>query len=158
MYAITDRRQLPDIEFIFTIEDMADDPNNPLWVLTRRAQDSKVWLMPDFGFWSWNVKGIGPYGQVVSEIVERDVDHNWGKKQKKLVWRGKLSFAPRLRRALIQVAKDKPWSAVRALRWASEESMRADFISSVDQCDYMFIAHTEGLSTSDVVNPNSHSV
>ena len=157
MYAITDRRQLPNIEFVFTIEDMADDPNNPLWVLTRRAQDSKVWLMPDFGYWSWNVKGIGPYSQVVSEIVERDVDRNWDKKQRKLIWRGKLSFAPRLRRALIQMAKDKPWSAVRALRWASEESMRADFVSSVDQCDYMFIAHTEGLSIFMLLGPSSHS-
>ena len=145
MTAYHQRRELPDIEFTFTIEDMADNPNNPIWALARRAHDQDVWLMPDFGFWSWNVEGIGPYNQVVSDIIDQDVDAHWEKKQKKLIWRGKLSFAPKLRRALIQMAKNKSWSAVRALRWGNEESMRNDFVSSVDQCNYMFIAHTEGI-------------
>ena len=144
MTAFTQRRELSNIEFVFTIEDMANDPNNALWALTRRVQDHKIWLMPDFGFWSWNVEGVGPYGQVVSEIVSQDIDQEWKNKERKLMWRGKLSFAPKLRRALIEVAKNKPWSAVRALQWKSEESMREDFVSPVDQCNYMFIAHTEG--------------
>ena len=146
MSAYHRRRDLPNIEFIFTIEDMAQNPKDSIWALTRRAHDQDIWLMPDFGFWSWNVEGIGPFGQVVSDIAEKDVDSHWEKKQKKLIWRGKLSFAPRLRRALVQMAKHKSWSAVRALRWGNEESMRKDFISSIDQCDYMFIAHTEGAS------------
>ena len=148
MTAIPDRRDLPNIEFAFTIEDMADEPGHPLWVLTRRAQDQQVWLMPDFGFWSWNVQGIGPYTQVVSEIKEREVDSHWEQKQKKLVWRGKPSFSPKLRRALLDVARGKSWADVRALRWQDTESMSHDFISSVDQCQYMFIAHVEGRSYS----------
>ncbi|MCJ1334818.1 hypothetical protein MMC09_000083 [Bachmanniomyces sp. S44760] len=146
--AIPTRRELPNIEFAFTIEDMADDPSVPIWALTRRIQDEQVWLMPDFGFWSWNLDGVGPYGQVVDEIKERDVEGHWETKEKKLVWRGKLSFAPKLRRALLAIAKDKPWSAVRALRWWDKKSMQNDFVSSVDQCNYMFIAHAEGRSYS----------
>ena len=145
------RRDLPNVEFIFTIEDMADDPDHPLWVLTRRIEDHQLWLMPDFGFWSWNVDGIGPYTQVVSEISTREVDRKWDKKEEKLVWRGKLSFAPKLRRALLDAAHDKSWSAVRALQWFSEDSMMNDFMSSVDQCNYLFIAHTEGRSAYPLV-------
>ena len=154
MTAVARRQEFPNIEFVFTIEDMSNDPNNALWALTRRVQDHKVWLMPDFGFWSWNVEGIGPYGPVVSEIINQDIEQEWKNKEKKLMWRGKLSFAPKLRRALIEVAKNKPWSAVKALRWKSEKSMSEDFVSSADQCKYMFIAHTEGksnLSTSALV-------
>ena len=80
----------------------------------------------------------------MDEIKERDVEGHWETKEKKLVWRGKLSFAPKLRRALLAIAKDKPWSAVRALRWWDKKSMQNDFVSSVDQCNYMFIAHAEG--------------
>ena len=144
MTALAERRELSNIEFVFTIEDMASDPNNALWALTRLVQDHGIWLMPDFGFWSWNVEGIGPYGQVVSEIFSQDIDQEWKNKERKLMWREKLSFAPKLRRALIEVAKNKPWSAVRALQWKSEDSMREDFVSPVDQCNYMFIAHAEG--------------
>ncbi|KAI9845620.1 MAG: hypothetical protein M1837_004594 [Sclerophora amabilis] len=146
---IQQRRDVPNIEFAFTIEDMADDPNDPVWALTRRSKDDEVWLMPDFGFWSWNREGIGPYSQIASDIIDREEHHEpWEKKEKKLLWRGKLSFAPKLRRALLKVAKNKPWSAVRALRWWDKESMENDFISSVDQCRYMFIAHAEGRSFS----------
>ena len=153
MTAIPHRRQLlPDIEFVFTIEDMADDPANPLWVLTRRAQDEQLWLMPDFGFWSWNVEGIGPYSEVVKQIEwhETDIEESWSKKIKKLVWRGKPSFAPKLRRGLIEAARGKSWSDVTTIRWEDNESMGKDFISSVDQCQYMFIAHVEGRSKEEL--------
>ncbi|KAI9758252.1 MAG: hypothetical protein M4579_003111 [Chaenotheca gracillima] len=142
------RREMPNIEFAFTIEDMADDPSVPIWALTKRSKDESVWLMPDFGFWSWNREGIGPYSQIASDIIEREQIEPWEKKEKRLVWRGKLSFAPKLRRALLNVAKNKSWSDVRALRWWSTESMENDFVSSVDQCKYMFIAHAEGRSYS----------
>ncbi|MCJ1434063.1 hypothetical protein MMC27_003429 [Xylographa pallens] len=150
MTAIASRRTLPNIEFFFTIEDMADDPNTPLWVLTRRIQDEMVWLMPDFGFWSWNIEGIGPFSQVQSEIAVRDADPDgqWSRKIPKLVWRGKPSFNFKLRRALVDVARSKPWADVRTLQWQSETSMRESFISSVNHCEYMFLAHVEGRSYS----------
>ena len=150
MTAIASRRDLPNIEFFFTIEDMADDPSAPLWVLTRRIQDETVWLMPDFGFWSWNIEGVGPFSQVVSEIAARDVDPDdqWLKKIPKLVWRGKPSFNFKLRRALVDVAKGKPWADVRTIQWQSESSVRESFISSLNHCDYMFLAHAEGRSYS----------
>ncbi|MCJ1286564.1 hypothetical protein MMC26_005910 [Xylographa opegraphella] len=150
MTAVASRRALPNIEFFFTIEDMADDPNTPLWVLTRRIQDEMVWLMPDFGFWSWNIEGIGPFGQVLSEIAARDTDPDggWSRKIPKLVWRGKPSFNFKLRRALLDVASGKPWADVRAIQWQSETSMRESFLSSVNYCDYMFLAHAEGRSYS----------
>ncbi|MCJ1474035.1 hypothetical protein MMC13_002693 [Lambiella insularis] len=150
MTAIPSRKELPNIEFFFTIEDMADDPDVPLWVLTRRVQDEMVWLMPDFGFWSWNLEGIGPFSQVASGIAARDTDpdEQWSKKIPKLVWRGKPSFNFKLRRALLNAARGKPWADVRTIRWQSKTSMEEDFISSADHCDYMFLAHAEGRSYS----------
>lgn len=44
-------REIPNVILTFTVEDMADDPNVPLWVLARRAEDENLWLMPDFGLW-----------------------------------------------------------------------------------------------------------
>jgi len=140
------RGATPNIEFVFTIEDMARDPSKPLWVLARRTQDRNLWLMPDFGFWSWNVREIGPWTEVLSEVVRREEYEPWETKKKKLIWRGKLAYAPKLRRALLDATKNKPWSAVSAIQWHDPHSMEVDFLGPVDQCGYLFIAHAEGMA------------
>jgi hypothetical protein len=59
-----------------------------------------------------------------------------------LVWRGKPSFAPKLRRALIEAARDKPWADIKQLDWDTGHNV----LRMEDHCRYMFIAHVEGES------------
>ncbi|KAF3482776.1 uncharacterized protein GIQ15_02100 [Arthroderma uncinatum] len=138
----------PSIEFIFSVEDRVDDvaaPGHPLWALARKATEESVWLIPDFGFWAWDnaANAIGPYNQVVDRIQRQEVTVPWSSKADKLVWRGKLSFAPKLRRNLLDVARDQPWGDVKEIVWTEKQN----FISMDDHCKYKFIAHVEGKSS-----------
>ncbi|KAL1958399.1 hypothetical protein VTO42DRAFT_4500 [Malbranchea cinnamomea] len=137
----------PTLEFVFSIEDKLEDianprKNDPIWVLGRKTTEESVWLMPDFGFWAWEnqFNQIGPFDQVVGRIVAREREIPWEKKKKQLVWRGKLSFAPKLRRALLEAARNKPWGDVKELVWKKKDN----FLPMDEHCDYMFIAHVEG--------------
>jgi hypothetical protein len=82
---------------------------HPVWVLSRKASEESVFLIPDFGYWSWAKSNIGPYGQVVERIITAEYGLKFADKEQKLVWRGKLSFAPKLRRALLDIARGEPW-------------------------------------------------
>ncbi|GES63690.1 lipopolysaccharide-modifying protein [Aspergillus terreus] len=137
------RLSLPAIEFVFSIEDRVDDidaTGHPVWVVSRKVSEESVFLMPDFGYWSWAKSHIGPYGQVVERIQAAESNLDFMDKERKLVWRGKLSFAPKLRRALLDVARGKPWGDVKELEWSNKEN----FLTMEDHCRYMFIGHVEG--------------
>lgn len=149
--ASSNRTSHPTIEFIFSIEDRVDDvdaASHPVWVLSRKASEESVILMPDFGYWSWAKSNIGPYGQVVQSIMAAESNMKFADKERKLVWRGKLSFAPKLRRTLLDIARGKPWGDVKELDW----SKKVNFLSMEDHCRTMFIAHVEG--TFFFHNPN----
>ncbi|KAJ6178269.1 glycosyl transferase family 90-domain-containing protein [Penicillium mononematosum] len=144
-----DPAAIPNTEFIFSVEDKLDDvagSGHPLWMLARKATEEAVWLMPDFGFWSWNNDNleamIGPFDRVVDHIEKNEVP--WHERINKLVWRGKLSFAPKLRRTLLEVARGQPWGDIKDLEWKN----KANFLSMEDHCKYRFIAHVEGRSYS----------
>jgi hypothetical protein len=139
------RSSIPNIEFVFTVEDLPAQPTKPLWTLTRRAQDEELWLMPDFGWWSWDMPQIGALDEIAEEAIQRESIEPWDQKHEKLVWRGKLTMAPKLRRALLDAAKGKSWSDVGQVRW-SDPDFKEQFLGPVDQCSYMFIAHAEGKS------------
>lgn len=135
------------IEFIFSVEDRVDDVQgggHPIWALARKASEQSVWLMPDFGFWSWEhwKQDIGPYGQAVDRVLDKEarLGGSFHDKQRQLVWRGKLSFAPKMRRALLETARNQTWGDVKALDWRNKENA----MSLEDHCRYMFIAHVEG--------------
>ncbi|PGH17670.1 hypothetical protein AJ79_01032 [Helicocarpus griseus UAMH5409] len=145
---IADSARTLNIEFVFSVEDKVEDVSGagyPLWVYGRKATEESVWLIPDFGLWAWGnpASGIGPYDQVVKHIEMHDND-SWSSKIPKLIWRGKLSFAPKLRRALLEKARNKSWGDVKELIWSEKNH----FISMEDHCKYMFIAHLEGRSFS----------
>ncbi|KAE8383255.1 glycosyl transferase family 90-domain-containing protein [Aspergillus bertholletiae] len=136
-----------DTEFVFSVEDKVEDvagPDHPLWVLARKATEESVWLMPDFGFWSWGHidSQIGPYDEVVKLVKDHELP--WEEKKDKLVWRGKLSFAPKLRRTLLEVVRHYTWDDVKEVEWKN----MANFLSMENHCDYRFIAHVEGRSYS----------
>lgn len=143
LVADADRAARPDVEFVFSVEDKVDDvtdPDNPVWVLSRSAAEEAVWLMPDFGYWAWEnpQNSIGPYDQVVERVKRADL--SWAEKKRQLVWRGKPSFAPKLRRALMEAARDQPWGDVKQVDWDD----RTNILRMEDHCRYMFIAHVEG--------------
>ena len=147
-----DRRKLPNIEFIFSIEDKADDVSgdgHPLWVLARRAPEESLWLIPDFGFWAWdNIiydknNEIGPYDEVVAKAMQVEKKLDFAAKEPKLVWRGKLSFAPKLRRALLDRSRNEEWGDVKELNW----KVQHNYLTLEDHCKYQFIAHAEGMYT-----------
>lgn len=136
---------IPNIEFVFSVEDLPAQPTKPMWSLARRVQDHNLWLIPDFGFWSWDMPSLGTLDEVANEAIDRESVEPWDQKMEKLVWRGKITFAPKLRRALLDAAKGKPWSDVGQLKW-TDPNFKEQFLGPVDQCNYMFIAHAEGMS------------
>ncbi|KAL6235524.1 hypothetical protein BDW75DRAFT_209287 [Aspergillus navahoensis] len=150
LVADPDRSTRTEIEFVFSIEDkLADvtDSEHPVWVLARTADEEAAWLMPDFGYWAWDHlhTTIGPYDQVVEQA--EGYDHiPWKDKQQQLVWRGKPSFAPKLRRALMDATRGQPWADVQAVDW--REQGKSNVLTMEDHCKYMFIAHVEGRSYS----------
>ncbi|KAF2643144.1 hypothetical protein P280DRAFT_488270 [Massarina eburnea CBS 473.64] len=139
-----DRSSIPNIEFILSVEDLPAQPQKPIWMLARRAQDEDLWLMPDFGWWSWDMPQLGAFDEVLAEATQRESIEPWDQKQEKLVWRGKVTMAPKLRRALIDAAKGKPWSDVGQVKW-NDPDFKEQFKGPIDQCNYMFIAHAEDL-------------
>ena len=135
-----------NIEFIFSMEDQVDNVGavgHPIWVFSRKASEESVWLMPDFGYWLWGhlSNNIRPYGQAVNHVLATESSLPFLEKTKKLVWRGKLSFTPKLQRALLDTAWNKEWGDVKELDW----SKKANFLSMEDHCKYMFIGHVEGI-------------
>lgn len=143
---------IPNIEFVFSVEDLPAQPTKPMWSLARRVQDHNLWLIPDFGFWSWDMPSLGTIDEVANEAIERESIEPWDQKQEKLVWRGKITFAPKLRRALLDAAKGKQWSDVGQLKW-TDPNFKEQFLGPVDQCNYMFIAHAEGMSENTELAP-----
>ncbi|KAF7521299.1 hypothetical protein PCG10_008400 [Penicillium crustosum] len=131
-----------DLEFVFSVEDKVEDVTNsewPVWVFSRTSTEEGVWLMPDFSFWAWDNRDnyMGPYDQVVERIERMDIP--WSEKTPQLVWRGKPSFAPKLRRALMEAARDKSWGDVKQVDWNTGSNV----LRMEDHCHYMFIAHVE---------------
>ncbi|KAJ5089070.1 hypothetical protein N7532_007754 [Penicillium argentinense] len=144
LVADRDRAAQRDIEFVFSVEDKVEDvtnPEHPVWVFARTPTEEGVWLIPDFSFWAWDNPNnyIGPYDQVVDRIQRLDIP--WDEKKPQLVWRGKPSFAPKLRRALMEAARDKPWGDVKQVEWSTGTNV----LKMEDHCHYMFIAHVEGV-------------
>ncbi|KAF2202909.1 hypothetical protein GQ43DRAFT_470479 [Delitschia confertaspora ATCC 74209] len=139
--------KIPNIEFVFSVEDLPAHPESPLWVLARRAQDENLWLIPDFGFWTWDVPQLGTFSEVREQAIERESKESWDQKIEKLVWRGKVTMAPKLRRALLEASNGKSWSDVGQVRW-NEPEFKEQFLGPVEQCRWMFIAHVEGRSYS----------
>jgi hypothetical protein len=159
--AYPDRHLLPNIEFIFTTEDFANDPTGrgPIWAYSKREEDTSVWLMPDFGYWAWPEVQIGPYHEVRRRIAAIDDGETtadgsttpglrFQDKKKQLVWRGSLATNPGVRSKLLKSAQSRSWASVRVIDWDDENDIRFNLLPIEDHCRYMFLAHTEGRSFS----------
>lgn len=138
----TDTKAIPNIEFIISVDDMVDTPSQPVWALTRRPHDHNLWLIPDFGFWSWDIEDIGAIDDIAEQIIRDESAMSLDTKIQKLVWRGTTKMLPKLRRALLDASSGKSWSDVAALTPGAPPD---NYLSAAEQCRYMFLAHAEGI-------------
>ena len=145
--AFPEPQRLPNIEFIFSSHDENPGPE-PVWVYSKRDQDTNVWLMPDFGYWSWPETNVGAYRDVRRRIAAVDDELHFGDKKMELLWRGNIDTAPELRGKLFEATKDKDWASVREIHWGDEKDVERNFVPIEDHCRYMFLAHVEGRSYS----------
>lgn len=156
--AYPDRQNLPDIEFVFTTEDYSRG-ESPVWAYSKRDDEDGVWLMPDFGYWSWPEVNIGPYKEIRQRIKAVDDGGVTAKgkktsgltfkdKKKQLFWRGSIVTNEELRSKLIQASAGKSWSSVRGIDWGNPGDVRDNLLPMEDHCQYMFLAHLEGRSFS----------
>lgn len=149
---------LPDTEFSFCVSDTCDPTHtHTIWALSRLAEDEKMWLMPDFGYWAWPLDLVGGYEQIRAEIVANENEsksgQGWNKKIPKVVWRGAIK-TNKLRETLVGVTRGKIWADVQGMQWknrthVSEWSV-ANAIPMVDHCAYQFVLQTEGLFSAHV--------
>lgn len=145
--ALTSPEALPNIEFAFNADDRI--PSVPLWGYARREEDTHIWLIPDFGYYSWPETKVGTMGEVrmKAEIEEQSGSWSWNKKHPQLFWRG-ATMGLSLRERLIDTTRDKPWADIRALDWHNKESMTKDLKSMPEHCQYKYLMQTEGNSYS----------
>ncbi|KAI9730725.1 MAG: hypothetical protein M1834_005694 [Cirrosporium novae-zelandiae] len=143
---ITSPETIPNIEFIFNVDDRVD-PTLPQWTYARRPSETELWLMPDFGYWSWPEAKVGSYGEVRLKAATLEEEYPWRSKVDKLVWRG-ATMELGLRESLLNVTRGQDWADVKALRWHDNSSLQRDYLPMADHCKYKYLAHTEGNSYS----------
>ncbi|KAL5357372.1 glycosyl transferase family 90-domain-containing protein [Aspergillus floccosus] len=156
--AFPDRHLLPSVEFVFTTDDYSTG-DGPIWSYSKRDEDEAVWLMPDFGYWSWPEVKIGPYKDIRRRIAAVDEGETtatgevipgtrFADKKKQLVWRGSVAPNPGIRGKLLKQTQGRSWASVRVLDWDDENDLRFNLLPMEEHCRYMFLAHTEGRSFS----------
>ncbi|KAH8145906.1 uncharacterized protein LAJ45_10048 [Morchella importuna] len=143
---LTSPEPLPNIEFTFIVNDKIDPTTT--WALTRRAADTDIWLMPDFGYYSWPETKVGTYAEVQQKILAAEHTSPWSSKRAKLVWRGAPMTAHNIRQHLVDVTAGKSWADVKYLDWNDKPALQRDLLAMPDHCGYKFVAHTEGASYS----------
>ena len=152
------RRTLPNIEFIFLVEDFSGE-NVPRWTYskTNGPNHANIWLMPDFGYWSWPEIGVSSYSKfrrramAIDEGIREDGENigpiDFQSKLKKLVWRGALNPNP-LRGKLWNLAKGKMWADVQYINWDDPKDVKRKVLAMEEYCKYAYLAHVEGRSYS----------
>ncbi|KAL4786267.1 glycosyl transferase family 90-domain-containing protein [Aspergillus varians] len=154
--AFPDRRNLPDIEFVLSTDDFSTG-KSPTWSYSKRPEDEGVWLMPDFGYWSWPEVKVGSYKEVRQRIADVDGGDGSSKsnrglrfkdKKKQLAWRGSVATNIEIRGSLLNASRGKSWASIREINWNDPEHVRANLLPMEEYCRYMFLAHTEGRSFS----------
>lgn len=145
---------IPNVEFAMTVDDLplrSNGDGTPMLALTRQSNNDykNVWLMPDFGYWSWAFTKIPSYQRLRQTLRENDGDaSSFQRKKDQAVWRGKFHPNP-IRGALNDATQGKPWADVVEVDIASPDQDLSRMISLEDMCkNYKIILHTEGNSYS----------
>ncbi|KAL9078988.1 MAG: hypothetical protein Q9157_002087 [Trypethelium eluteriae] len=119
---------IPNIEFTFSVEDIAnlEDPGKwPLWALARPHDKEEQWVMPDFGFWAWDTTLVGSYEQVRQGIAQQEPSIL--EKKPQAIWRGAnlAQFNP-IRQDLLDHTRDKEWADVHEVVWEKEHNEQSN--------------------------------
>ncbi|KAJ5661706.1 CAZyme family GT90, partial [Penicillium maclennaniae] len=135
---------LPNIEFAFNTDDRIDEV--ALWGYARRSEDDLIWLIPDFGYWSWPEIKAGSTKEVLLKVesAEKQDGVDWSSKAKQLLWRGVARMGPEIRDKLLEVTSGKSWANVKELGWGDPASMKNDYKTMPQHCEYQYVAQTEG--------------
>ncbi|KAK0112703.1 hypothetical protein ONS95_014440 [Cadophora gregata] len=148
---ITSPAPLPEIEFSFSVSDIADEHHlgRSIWALARTASEQEKWLMSDFGYWSWPLDLVGGYDQIRREIA--DIEVAFSEKKPQVVWRGAVK-TNKFRQDLIRVTNEKIWADVKGILWKDATDLRAQDYGKAnsipEHCLYQFLIQTEGHSYS----------
>ncbi|KAL4952704.1 glycosyl transferase family 90-domain-containing protein [Aspergillus filifer] len=167
LVADPEKKTLPDVEFVLSTDDFTPVGMGPVWSYSKRVlseegegeeegNDSNVWLMPDFGYWSWPEVKVGSYMDIRARIASVDSDEavkegtgiQFHDKKKQLLWRGSVTSNADIRSSLLTTTRGKSWSSTREINWDDPESTKTDVVPMEDHCAYQFLAHTEGRSFS----------
>ncbi|KAH8088263.1 glycosyl transferase family 90-domain-containing protein [Filobasidium floriforme] len=159
---ISSTEPLPDVEFVIQSGDNGDG-DEPVFALSRKPEQESLWLMPDFGFYSWP-EPLGSDASAYTEIRQAALDRewglagkagedslrsvnvtgnqppSWGAKIPKLLWRGVPMVD--VRQQLLRASRDQPWSDVGEIDWGKVKE--TGFLSPAEHCDYRFLAQVEG--------------
>ncbi|GAC74465.1 endoplasmic reticulum protein EP58 [Moesziomyces antarcticus T-34] len=135
------REKLPDAEFCLSANDWGSMGK---FSLDRAPYLVDLWLMPDYGFYSWPEPGIGSYTEHREKTLELENATPWSAKISKLFWRGAMSVGTADRKALLAAAENHAWNDVKPLDWGNREG----FVSMADHCKWKFHAFPEGMTYS----------
>jgi hypothetical protein len=142
---VANNEPVPDIEFTLSVADKAGAENQ--WALTRDMEeksDDMTWVMTDHVWWSWPVPLLGEFNTIRLEIDEEEVPFD--KKVPQLLWRGVVEQGP-IRDKLVQATKGKSWANVSGIAWAGNGGLDGageEGVSAWDQCNFQYLAYTEG--------------
>ncbi|TIA99181.1 hypothetical protein E3P94_00543 [Wallemia ichthyophaga] len=144
---LTSTEAFPNVEFTFQVQDAGDSEDEPIptLVLDRTADQPELWLMPDFGFWSWPEPKVGSFGEVRDKAGKWESKHSWSEKLPKLFWRG-ASLDREIRKQLINAANGYAWSDVKMMDWGNIQP--GDLLTMEEHCGYQFLVHVEGVAYS----------
>ncbi|KAJ8114939.1 hypothetical protein OPT61_g3299 [Boeremia exigua] len=139
--------KIPTIEFSVVVDDFNEIPDgqndtHAIGHFARRLNDAsqeRVWLIPDFNFWSAPATG-GIVEFEETRLLARQHDSLLTQKTPQAVWRGAVWTNEPVRGALLNVTRNQSWADVMEIDWKTQENM----IRTEDMCDYMFLVHTEG--------------
>lgn len=132
---------VPNIEFTVSVRDYVALPeeqndSRTIWSFNRKigkARDDRLWLMPDFNFWSWE-RVDNSYSDARRRALTHDAP--MADKIPKIAWRGDVKSS-RLRTGYLRVTEGKPW--------ADNDD---NWIDIDDFCSYLFNAYIEGMAWS----------
>ncbi|KAF2145290.1 uncharacterized protein K452DRAFT_207289, partial [Aplosporella prunicola CBS 121167] len=143
--AISNPADIPDIEFVFDIQDISGDrkyEDRVRWAWCRHKSVPDVWVMPDFDGWSYSDDAVGSYVSFRENVAQ--LEQPFEEKIPQLVWRGSTGVNHDLRMSLVNAAENQTWGDVKQINWMTRENV----IPMQDFCKYQYLAHTEGNSWS----------
>lgn len=142
---VTSSEPLPDIDAVMWVDD-APKGSDVSWAFDRREDQKLVWLMPDYGFWSWPEPKVGTYEEVRRNAFSTELKTPWNCKIPRLFWRG--AALSNLRVELIAQGKKYEWADIKAIDWSNLGEGERDRLSMGEHCKFKYLFHIEGIAYS----------